>query len=174
MVNIVVSHPEINAGAIDPKPFHVHQSLLIRHSPHFATLLGGENEETKDIQLENVRRPAFAALVTWLYCLKAVEVVHPDATVMELAQIWELGERFEMLVFQNDLIAILVHRLLTVPAVGYEHSSANDYPYPLCTLEFEANDEMSCRDRFGHIPDFHVSHSVRYWKKGPFSIGRIR
>ena len=97
-------------GKDNPQTFTVHKDFATFRSPVFDAAFNGHflESNTKTMNLDDVDPDVFAMLVQWLYTQEIQVASKGDETieysVMMLAELWTLGDRFQMRALQNKAL----------------------------------------------------------------------
>jgi len=88
--------------------FLIHKNLICYHSPFFAAAFNGNFIEgiTQSMTLD-VDKEAFGVLVNWFYSQGVVSEFGVQPTVVTLARVWIMAERFMMPLLQNKVMDVI-------------------------------------------------------------------
>jgi hypothetical protein len=174
-------------GKDNPRTFTVHKDFATFRSPVFDAAFNGHflESNTKTMNLDDVDPDVFAMLVQWLYTEETQITIKDDTTdVMMLANLWTLGDRFQMRALQNTTllhldryvsdILFIEHPTLYKDLAHYVYTKFSETELEKCPLKqlvvdrVGQGDPESLEEHKGNFPqqiwfDLAVTWARRNW-----------
>ncbi|TVY19578.1 hypothetical protein LARI1_G003407 [Lachnellula arida] len=108
----------------EKQEFLVYKEFICYYSPFFDAAFHGSFEEgaTQSIDIVDVRPKAFGLFVNWLYTQNVVQDQDNAPPMINLVDLWLLGDRFLIPSLQNEtLVALDQDRVGTGRRIGFYH-----------------------------------------------------